>query len=384
MKYLLPSLTIDFKKSHGSYFVDKNSGGEYLDFFNMYSSLPLGYNHPIFDKEFKEKIEEISYMRMANNVCKSEELLSFIELFKQYTFSDNFHFTCTGALAVESALKTAMQYKKVDNPMVLSVKKSFHGVNSWGFTTSRAGITGKRMEYFPGNNWRDLELDEIITYLETNNLDNLVAVIIEPIQCTNGDIYLDTDKLKYVKELCSKNDICFILDEIQTGFGTTGKIWYYEYLGFEPDILVFGKKSQVCGIVVSDKYKEILNNPYQKLDVTFDGELIDVVRATYILKAFEKYNILDNVNSNSKILRKKLESKVLNYRSIGHLVAFDFKTSQQRDLFVKKCFTYNLLVNKGGINSIRLRPNLFLTKEEISTFIDIFIKVLNEQEKYTN
>ena len=79
MKYVLP-LTIDFKNSHNSYFVDKHTQIEYLDFFNMYSSLPLGYNHPIFDDEYKEKINEISYMRMANNVCKSDELLEFIEL----------------------------------------------------------------------------------------------------------------------------------------------------------------------------------------------------------------------------------------------------------------------------------------------------------------
>jgi L-lysine 6-transaminase len=375
VKYVLP-LTIDFKKSHGSYFVDKNSGDGYLDFFNMYSSLPLGYNHPIFDDKFKAKIEEISYMRMANNVCKSDELLEFIEIFKQHTFSDNFHFTCTGALAVESALKTAMQYKKVDNPMVFSVKNSFHGVNSWGFTTSRVAITAKRMKYFPKNSWLDLELNEIINYIEQSDISNLVAVIIEPIQCTNGDIYLDVDKMRYIRQLCEENDICFILDEIQTGFGTTGKMWYYEHIDLEPDILVFGKKAQVCGIVVNDKYKEILENPYQKLDVTFDGELIDIVRATYILKAFEKYNILENVNKNSKLLREVLEGKVvLNYRSIGALIAFDFDTQLLRDEFVQKCFENNLLINKGGEKSVRLRPNLSLNSDELTNFLKI-LKVI--------
>ena len=103
MEYLLP-LTIDFKRSHGSYLVDKVSGEEYLDLFNMYSSLPLGYNHRVFDEQFRREIDEISYVRMANSVCRSEELLEFVELFKNYTFSSNFHFACTGALAVESAL----------------------------------------------------------------------------------------------------------------------------------------------------------------------------------------------------------------------------------------------------------------------------------------
>jgi L-lysine 6-transaminase len=369
MKYVFP-LTIDFKNSTGSYLVDKNTGDKYLDFFNMYSSLPLGYNHKIFDDKFKEKIDELSYIKMANNICQSDEVLEFIDIFKQYTFSDNFHFTCTGALAVESALKTAMEYKKVKNPMVISVKNSFHGVNSWGFTTSKVGITKKRMDYFIQNNWQDLELDEIIDYLKLKELQDLVAIIIEPVQATNGDIYLDKEKLKEIKELCSKNDICFIFDEIQTGFGTSGKMWYYEYLDITPDILVFGKKSQVSGIVISDKYKQILDNPYQKLDVTFDGELIDIVRATYILKAFKIYNILDTVNKNSKIIKEALANKVLNYRSCGALIAFDFENKQLRDDFIKECFKNKLLINKSGERTVKLRPNLALNDDEIYNFLE--------------
>jgi len=377
MKFVLP-LTIDFKNSYNSYFVDKNTKEKYLDFFSMYSSLPLGYNHPIFDENFKEEIDEVSYIRMANNVCQSEELNKFMNIFKKYTFSDNFHFTCTGALAIESALKAAMQVKKTNTPLVLSVKNSFHGVNAWGFTTSRVAVTAKRMEYFPQNNWRDLELDEIIDYLETTSCDNLVAIIIEPIQCTNGDIYLDKIKLQQIKALCEEKNICFILDEIQTGFGTTGTMWYYEHLEITPDILVFGKKSQVCGIVLNDKYKEILENSYQKLDVTFDGELIDMIRATYILKAFEEYNILENVNKNSLFLKEKLSDKLNNYRSIGHLIAFDFETCEKRDNFVEKCFKNKLLVNKAGEKAIRLRPNLSLLENERLEFLSIINKVLEE------
>ena len=375
MKFVLP-LTIDFKNSHGSYFVDKHSKEEYLDFFNMYSSLALGYNHPIFDYSFKEKINEISYLRMANNVFKSDELLDFVEEFKNYTFSSNFHFTCTGALAVESALKAAMQYKKFINPLVISIKNSFHGVNSWGFTTSRIGITEKRMEYFPQNNWINLTLDEVIYHLNNENIDNLVAILIEPIQSTNGDIYLDKNKLLEIRELCTKKDICYILDEIQTGFGTTGKMWYYEHINITPDILIFGKKAQVCGIVTNNKYSEIFSNPYQKLDVTFDGELIDIVRASYILKAFKKYNILENVQNYSQLIKNSLENKVINYRSVGAMIAFDFRTKEERDSFVKKCFDNKLLINKASDKAVRLRPNLALKEEEITRFIKIIENII--------
>ena len=377
MKYVLP-LKIDFVKSHESYLFDKFTNIEYLDFFSMYSSLPLGYNHKIFDETYKEKINEISYIRMANNVCQSDELLEFVEIFKRYLFSEYMHLTCTGALAVESALKAAMEYKKVKNPHVISVRNSFHGVNSWGFTTSRVGVTAKRMENFPDNSWSDLELDDIISYLKNDDLSSLVAVIIEPIQATNGDIYLDINKLKEIRTLCTQKDICFILDEIQTGFGTTGKMWYYEHLDIIPDILIFGKKAQVCGICVSEKYSLILNNPYQKLDVTFDGELIDIIRAKYVLKAIEENKLLSKVIINSSKIKEILLPITKNYRSCGYLIAFDFDTKEDRDFFVEKCFQNKLLINKAGERTVRLRPNLALEDIEMEKFLEIVQKVISE------
>lgn len=357
MKYVLP-IKIDFVKSHGTYLFDKISNTDYLDFFSMYSSLPLGYNHPIFDEQFHQEIREVSYMKMANNICQSDQFLDFFEEFKKIAFSPYVHFTSTGALAVESALKAAMEYKKVSSPIVLSVEKSFHGVNSWGFATSRYGITGKRMEYFPENSWPKLSIKDLIHYLHNESLDNVVAVIIEPIQCTNGDIYLDIDDLKTIRQLCMDNNICFIFDEIQTGFGTTGKMWYYEHIGIQPDIVVFGKKAQVSGIIVSEKYKEIFDSPYQKLDVTFDGDLIDMIRCKYILKAYQHYNILENVQQNSLFLKNGLKHYFPSYRSIGHLIAFDFETQQLRDSFAEGCFKNKLLVNKASDKTIRVRPNL--------------------------
>jgi L-lysine 6-transaminase len=364
-------IVIDFEKSQGSYIYDKKTQASFLDFYSMYSSLPLGYNHSIFDESFRKKVASIAYLRMANNIFYSDEYEEFIALFSQYVFGENIHFTCTGALAVESSIKAAMHYKKVKEPVVIGVKKSFHGVNSWGFLTDRVGINEKRLEFFPTNNWYHLDLDEIIDLLENGDIANLVAIIIEPIQCTNGDIYLDKTKLQKIRQLCLYRDICFILDEIQTGFGVTGKMWYYEHLELIPDILVFGKKSQVCGICTNDKYSEILKNPYQKLDVTFDGELIDIIRATYILKAYSQLNIMETVSINSKQIQDAISKHTMNYRSIGHLMAFDFETTELRNEFVKLCYENNLLINKAGQKAVRLRPNLALTNDELNRFISI-------------
>jgi L-lysine 6-transaminase len=368
-------LTIDFERSYGSYLYDKQKQTHFLDLFSLYSSLPLGYNHPVFDETFKQQMLTLSSIKMANNAFKSDELQTFLTHFTQYTFSPHIHFTSTGALAVESALKSAMETKSVKNPMIISVKNSFHGINSWGFTTDRVGVTAKRMENFPTNNWLQLSLEEIIIYLQTKPLDDLVAVLIEPIQATNGDIYLDVKQLHTIRTLCKQHNIAFILDEIQTGFGTTGKMWYYEHIDLEPDILIFGKKAQVSGIVISKEYRQILDSPYQKLDVTFDGDLLDIVRATYILRAYED-GILKNVAHSNLQFKKALENITLNYRSIGHLIAFDFSSQEKRDQFVADCFEKQLIINKAGEKTVRLRPNLAISPQEIDQALGIFLTLL--------
>jgi L-lysine 6-transaminase len=369
-------IKIDFKKSAGSYLYDKNTKSYFLDFFGMFSSLPLGYNHPIFDSSFEEKIMHISKIRMANNLFASDELNEFIQEFRKKTFSEFHHYTCTGALAVESALKSAMEYKKIKDPMVFGLKKGFHGINSWGFITDRYLSTAERIKYYPQNNWRNLELEQIISFLKTEDTSNIVAVIIEPIQCTAGDIYLSTSKLVELQHLCNKQDICFIVDEIQTGFGVTGNMWYSNHIGIEPDVLVFGKKAQICGIVTNGKYSEAITSSYRKLEVTFDGELMDAIRAEYILKAFDKHDILKNVTSNSLIFSNLLEKRVKNYRGIGNMIAFDFNSNEERNEFVDRCYSKQLLCNPTGEKSVRMRPNLAVSNLEIERFSHIIDSVL--------
>lgn len=370
------SLELDFNQSHGSYLVDRSSGEKYLDFFSMYSSLPLGYNHPVFDSSFNQAVLPLTRLRFSTNAYHCEIIEQFIERFSKTVFSNAIHFCCTGALAVESALKAAIDYKKVASPVVLSVENSFHGVNSWGFTTSRVGKTASRLKGMPELDWPKLTLDGIIEYLQTGATESIVAVIIEPVQCTNGDIYLDRDKLFTIHQLCGKLDICLIFDEIQTGYGTTGKMWYYEHLGIQPDVLVFGKKAQVCGIVLSEKYADILNLDEKKLQVTFDGDLIDILRSEYVLKAIEHFDLLNRVSEGSALMGELISSHVMNYRSVGFLMAFDFETSRQRDQFVNSCYDNKLIINKAGEVTVRLRPNLAANASEIEAAAAVMKKFL--------
>lgn len=369
-------IRIDFMKSHGSYVFDKNTDDEFLDMFCMFSSLPLGYNHSIFDGSFDEKIKFISRLRMCNNLFDSDELMDFTSVLKEIGVHENIHFCSTGALAVESALKCAFEYKKDPTALVLGIKNSYHGINGWGFMTDpEISSVKNRVLHFPTNDWQHHTLDDLISYI-TNSNDHIAAVIVEPIQCTAGDIYLDVGKLIDLQNLCNKNDICFIIDEIQTGFGVTGEMWYSEKVGLSPDILIFGKKSQICGVMVNEKYSEAINSQYRKLQVTFDGDLLDVIRAQYILKAIQEHDLMDAVKANSIIFKEELSPLFSNYRSSGHLIAFDFDNQEKRDDFVRKAYANKLLVNPTNDKSIRLRPSMAISENEMDVFFNKVSKLI--------
>ena len=359
-------IIIDFEKSHGSFLYDKNRGDQFLDFFSMFSTLPLGYNHYIFDDSFEKKISSVSKIRMANNLFSSDELINFRTKFQQYLLHPFVHFTSSGALAVESALKTVLFEKKIDKPVFWALKKAFHGINSWGFLTDPYGSTKERIDWYPKNNWENLNIDEMIESLNNNSHpDQLAGILIEPILCTSGDIYIEPDKLRQLSKICKKKNICFMVDEIQTGFGPTGSMWYSDRIELEYDILIFGKKSQIMGINVSEDYNLAFQSPLRILEVTFDGDLVDAIRAEYILNAYEKDDLLKKAKLREGEIISSLSQYFKNFRATGNLWAFDFDTTKERDDFCERCFKNKLLINKGGLLSVRMRPNLAVSDSEI-------------------
>jgi len=370
------NIKIDFKKSQGAFLYDKLTNAQYFDMFSMFSSLPLGYNHPVFDSAFDDEVKYISHLKMSNNLFLSEEFVEFEETFSEIGFHKNLHFCSTGALAVESAIKCAFEYSKKPNSIVVSAKNSFHGINSWGFATDREIDSVKpRMEYYPENNWLAIESRSIPEYI-TKNHNNISAVIIEPVQCTAGDVYIPLEALLAIEAKCRLYDVCLIVDEIQTGFGVTGEMWYSDKIGLDPDIIVFGKKSQISGIMANDKYAGAINSQFRKLQVTFDGDLIDAVRSRYIIDAIRKYSLLDNVLIKSRLIRNEIGGYFQNYRSSGFLIAFDFDDRFHRDEFVADAFQKKLLVNPTGEKTVRIRPNMAFSDEDCQVFFNKLEEVL--------
>tara|TARA_R110002012_G_scaffold39333_1_gene108885 strand:- start:7347 stop:8495 length:1149 start_codon:yes stop_codon:yes gene_type:complete len=365
------NIKIDFDKSHGCYVFDKNTKKYYLDFMGMYSSLPLGYNHNVFDSAFETKISKIAKLKLVNCEILSDEFDQFYNEFKLFTKGDNYHFVCTGALAVEAAIKTAMWYKGPShNGYVLSIKNSFHGINSIGnIITSRFPGVDIRLGNLPGLDvWPSVKnIPEAIKHIKNSQTSNLKGIIIEPIQATYGDHYLPIDQLKELRDVCTKYNIPLIFDEIQTGFGSSGNIWYSERIGVKPDITVFGKKSQVSGIMVNASHSKVFEVP-KRLSVTFDGDLVDMVRCQYIIKAIKELKLLETMPERSSFFANALKSFGVfdNIKATGFLFCLDMKDSKSRDIMVKKLHSNGMMVNPTGERSIRMRPNLATTMKEFS------------------
>jgi L-lysine 6-transaminase len=394
-------IKIDFEKSIGSYLFDKVSNRKFLDFFGMFATLVLGYNHQIFtSRSFKEELLRVSNVKITNCEILADESTEFHQEFSNYVSNGNFeyfHYCCTGALAIEAAIKTAIDYKQTLAPKVISFNESFHGINGYGgFVTSRFNPVKKRLDGFPGAFWPQVE-NPVITYengIPQDNSDkismvlrnieqiikretpNIVAILVEPIQCTAGDQYFAPEFFLNLRDLADEYDIPLIFDEIQTGFGGTGKIWYFDYLEIEPDILTFGKKTQLSGIMVKKKYSNIFSTPI-RLEVTWDADLIDMIRCKYIVRTYQKENILNNVNIMGKVLLDELKSleHLRNIRGTGLLIAFDFDSNEERDQFCKGLYNGGLICNPTREKTIRFRPPLNITLDEVHHAIEIIKKV---------
>ena len=383
MRNSIFNINVDYEKSHGSYVYDKNTRREYLDFMCMFSSLPLGYNHQIFkDGRFARDVAKVSEMRMTLCEYTTNERERFEFKFNEFATLDGIfnysHFACTGALAIEHACKMAMQYSfpdgSVKNPVIVSQANSFHGITSYGnFLTDRTPVVATRLKGFPSMDWPRFEhlheLEEIL-----KDVNDVAGIIIEPVQSTNGDLYYHADYFKEIRRLATINNVPLIFDEIQTGFGTTGKLWCFEHTEVVPDIVVFGKKSQVCGVMSTSKLSSFFARP-SRMCITWDGDLIDMVRSTYVMEAIERFSLVDNAKNMGEKLRSGLiDLGMLNVRGLGLLVAFDLRSTNERDTFYKRLKEKGMLCNPTGEKSIRLRPNLAVTSEEIDAAIEIIKK----------
>ncbi|MBF8297122.1 MAG: L-lysine 6-transaminase [Bacteroidetes bacterium] len=220
-----------------------------------------------------------------------------------------------------------------------------------------------------------------------NNPDDIAAIIIEPVQCEGGDNHFRKEFFLQLRNICDESEILLIFDEVQTGVGITGKMWAHEYY-VKPDMVAFGKKTQICGFMCSRRIDDVLENVFHKpsrINSTFGGNLVDMVRFQRILEIIQEEKLVDNARTVGAHLLAKLEDLQLefpglasNARGLGLLCAIDLDTAQNRDQLRSKAYEEGLILIGCGDRSIRFRPPLSVTKNELDDGLHIIREALIE------
>jgi len=415
-KYMLVDgfpIVVDLENSSGTRLKDKADGKEYLDFFQFFASMPLGFNHPrLFDDEFKETLMTAAANKPSNSDFYAQQMANFVEAMGRYAIPDemsNMFLIEGGALAVENALKSAFDWKVQKNfkkghkkelgSQIIHFREAFHGRS--GYTMSLTNTDPVKVTYFPKFDWPRVSnpkitfpledhLDEVIASEEkakreikdaiAKHGDDIAGLIIEPIQGEGGDNHFRPEFMQFLREITLENDIIFIVDEIQTGVGVTGKFWAYQHTGVTPDVISFGKKLQVCGILSTERINEIdsVFKVPSRINSTWGGNLTDMVRATRYLQIIDEENLVENARVVGGYLLNKLEEIrgrydgfVTNARGKGLFGAFDLPDGDTRNNLIGKAKENGMLIVGCGERSVRFRPPLNLTKAEVDEGIDI-------------
>lgn len=409
-------LVLDLENSKGIHLVDQKTQKSYVDFFGFFASNAIGMNHPKMrsDEAFMKRLTEAALCKVTNSDVYTTHMARFVKTFGRIgipSYLPYAFFVSGGALAVENALKTAFDWKVRKNfkkgyrrevgSQVMHFDQSFHGRS--GYTLSLTNTADPRKtQYFPKFDWPRLSNPMIKFPLTAENMEDLIAreqlslaqakrhflenkdeiacVIIEPIQGEGGDNHFRPEYLQAMKDLAHENDALFIFDEVQTGVGLTGSFWAHQGLGVEPDIISFGKKTQVCGILAGPKLDEVDGHVFQtasRINSTWGGNIVDMVRFDHILEIIEEEKLVENAAEVGAYLLEKLETMtqesdlVSNARGKGLMCAFDFETPAKRDAFLAQTYKEGMIMLGCGTKSVRFRPPLTITREEIDAGMDL-------------
>ena len=407
-------LIIDLDKSHGSWLVDGRNGREYLDLFSMFASMPVGYNHPYILKNNDRLLRSV-INKPTNSDIYTMEMAEFVETMGKIAQPDylpHSFYVEGGALGVENALKTAFDWKVQKNMskgikgkgnQIIHLSECFHGRT--GYTLSLTDSPDKRKtKYFPKFKWPRVinpkiqfpmnaeNLENVISLEEQSirqvkdaiydNQDDIAALIVEPIQGEGGDNHFRGEYLQALRELALENEFLLIFDEVQTGIGITGKMWAHQNFDEAiPDIIAFGKKTQCCGIFCGTRIDEVEDNVFNissRLNSTWGGNLADMVRFTLYLEIIENEGLVEKAAESGAYLLKHLENLqndyyplVSNARGRGLFCAFDLPDGDVRDSVVNNIMDEGAVILGSGVKSIRFRPHLNISRNEIDQGISM-------------
>ena len=417
-------IVIDLEKSRGSYLYDAATGHRLIDLYGFFGSMPVGFNHPYFnDPGVQRDLLRAAKVKVANSDVYSTAYAEFVGTFARVVGLpplDRYLFIEGGALAVENCLKAAMDWKVRKNmaaghgergTQILHFRHAFHGRT--GYTMSLTNTDARKTDLFAKFDWprvstpylnfslpeSDRERDvierekkseqEIRAFIHKRKID-ICAIIIEPIQGEGGDNHFRGEWLKKLREICDENEIILIFDEVQCGMGATGRNWCCQHFDVLPDVMAFGKKAQVCGVMAGPRFDEVEDNAFRlpsRLNSTWGGNFTDMVRSTQFLRIIEKENLVENAGKVGAYFLDQLRELqtifgfIKAVRGRGMFFAFDLPDAKTREEMWKGLFDLGVLTLRSGERSIRFRPALDMKGDVVDEAIELMTKYCHQRGK---
>ena len=416
-------IVIDLDRSRGPYLHNAVTNKPLIDFYGFFGSMPVGFNHPHFDDPAVQRdLLRAAKVKIANSDVYSEGYAELVETFERVVGLpplERYLFIEGGAPAVENCLKAAMDWKVRKNiaagkgergTQVLHFCRAFHGRS--GYTMSLTNTDPRKTDLFAKFDWprvscphidfslpeseRDADViareqkaeSEIRHFIDQRGID-ICAIIIEPIQGEGGDNHFRGEWLQKLRTICDENEMLLIFDEVQCGMGATGRNWCCEHFNVIPDLMAFGKKAQVCGVMAGPRLDEVKDNAFRlssRLNSTWGGNFTDMVRSTHFLRILEEEHLVENAAKVGAYFLDRLrdlqdkDSRISAARGRGLFLAFDLPDAKTREEFWKGFFSLGVLTLRSGENSIRFRPPLDITGEVIDEAMDAMRKYCQKQK----
>ena len=370
-----PLIDVTPAKAEGSYFWDEN-GTEYLDLYGGHAVISIGHSHPTYVKYITEQLNNIGFYSNYVKIPIQNQVAE--QLTKLSGYDDYTLFLCnSGAEANENAIKLASFH--TGKKKIIYFSGAFHGRTAAAVAcTDNPKIVApvNQSENFVKLPFNDLEALE--NEFKTNS--DIAGVIVEGIQGVGGVQIPTTEFLQKIQELCNENNAVFIADEIQSGFGRSGKFFAHQHAGVTPDIISMAKGMgngfPVAGILISPKFKA----SYGLLGTTFGGNFLACAATKAVLDVIKEENLLQNAQEVGDYLVSLLQNQknIKEIRYQGLMIGIDlaFPCNEVRTRLVKE---YKMLTgNASTPNTLRVLPALNVKKEDVKRFADALIQILNE------
>lgn len=360
-------------KGEGSY-VFTSDGTPYLDLYGGHAVISIGHSHPHYVKAIADQVSKLGFY--SNSVKNSLQNKLANKLGDLSGYKDYYLFLCnSGAEANENAFKAASFH--TGRQKILSFNKAFHGRTSGAVAaTDNHKIQSPfnktdKVDFIPLN-----DKEALTAALQSHEY---AAVIIEGIQGVSGIHVPDDEFMRFLEKKCKETDTLLILDEIQSGYGRSGKFFAHQYSGIHPDIITVAKGIAnglpAAAVLISPK----IEAKKGMLGTTFGGNHLACAAAIAVLEVIEKENLIENSANVGEYITSELKKipGIEDVRGRGLMIGFEMERFSSSDLRKKLLFDYNIFTGGAGERTVRLLPALSLTMQQA----DIFLTALRSINK---